>query len=150
MTPAAYVDLIDRRFSNTEIVDTVRRVAFDGSSRHTGFILPVLREALAAGGQIDGLVLSQALWARMCEGTREDGSIIEPNDPFWEKLTTAAKAARQDPQAWLNQRDIYGNLADNARFAESFVRWLGLIWSDGTEAALTAYSQTGRTPDEEP
>ncbi len=145
MAPAAYVDLIDRRFSNPEIVDTVRRVAFDGSSRHTGFILPVLREALAAGGEIDGLALSQALWARMCEGTREDGSVIEPNDPFWDKLTTAAKAARQDPQAWLNQRDIYGDLAANARFADSFARWLGVIWSEGTEAALQVYLQARPT-----
>ncbi len=142
MTPADYIDLIDRRFSNPEIVDTVRRVAFDGSSRHTGFLLPVLREALAAEGWIDGLALSQALWARMCEGTREDGSVIKPNDPFWDRLTAAAKAARQDPQAWLNQHDIYGDLSHNARFGESFARWLGVIWSDGTEAALQAYLQT--------
>ncbi|MCG6901264.1 MAG: mannitol dehydrogenase family protein [Rhodobacter sp.] len=141
MKPAAYVDLIDRRFSNPEIVDTVRRVAFDGSSRHTGFILPVLREALAADGEIEGLALSQALWARMCEGTREDGSVIEPNDPIWDKLTAAARTARETPQAWLDQRDLYGELADNARFSESFARWLGLIWSDGTGAALQAYLQ---------
>jgi mannitol 2-dehydrogenase len=36
-TPAAYVDLIEARFSNPRIVDTTRRVAFDGSARHTGF-----------------------------------------------------------------------------------------------------------------
>ena len=141
MTPQAYVELIDRRFSNPEIVDTVRRVAFDGSSRHTGFILPVLRDALEAGSPIEGLALTEALWARMCEGTREDGTAIEPNDPIWDKLTAAAKAAKDRPQTWLDQRDLYGDLGDNARFSESFARWLGLIWSDGTEAALRAYLQ---------
>ena len=45
-TPQDYLELIARRFSNPEIVDTVRRVAFDGSSRHTGFLLPTLRQAL--------------------------------------------------------------------------------------------------------
>ena len=139
MTPEAYVDLIERRFSNPEIVDTVRRVAFDGSSRHTGFILPVVREALAAGTPIEGLALSQALWARMCEGSREDGSEIAPNDPIWDSLTTAAKAAKRDPSAWLAQAQLYGDLAQNARFAESFTRWLRMIWSDGTEAAIRAY-----------
>lgn len=139
MTPEAYVDLINRRFSNPEIVDTVRRVAFDGSSRHTGFILPVLRDALAAGTPIDGLALSQALWARMCEGTREDGTTIEPNDPFWDDLTEAAKAARHDPQAWLNQAQIYGDLANDPHIAETFARWLRLIWADGASAALEAY-----------
>lgn len=139
MTPADYVDLIDRRFSNPEIVDTVRRVAFDGSSRHTGFILPVLREALNAGTPIEGLALCEALWARMCEGTREDGSVIEPNDPFWDDLTTAAKAARTTPMVWLEQSDLYGDLANDARFAKAFETWLRLIWADGTTAALETY-----------
>ena len=139
MTPSAYVDLIDRRFSNPEIIDTTRRVAFDGSSRHTGFLLPTLRDGLEANRSVEGLALSQALWARMCEGTREDGSAIEPNDPVWAKLSQAAAAAKHDPSAWLDQRDIYGSLAENTEFAESFSRWLGLIWSEGAEAALATY-----------
>ncbi len=139
ITPEGYVDLIDRRFSNPEIVDTVRRVAFDGSSRQTGFILPTLRDALGKGDPIDGLVLSQALWARMCEGTREDGSTIAPNDPIWESLTAAAKAAKSTPSAWLDQRDLYGDLADHTHFQESFAHWLSMVWSDGVETALLAY-----------
>jgi len=121
------------------VVDTVRRVAYDGSSRHTGFVLPVLRDALAKNGSIEGLALSQAIWARMCEGTREDGTEIEPNDPIWDELTTAAKAAKSDPQAWLQQSNLYGDLADDERFSNSFSRWLQLIWTSGTEAALRAY-----------
>ncbi|MEO9825812.1 MAG: mannitol dehydrogenase family protein [Paracoccaceae bacterium] len=139
MTPSAYVDLIAGRFSNTQIVDTVRRVAFDGSSRHTGFILPVLREALAEGAPMDGLALAEALWARMCEGTREEGTQIEANDPFWSDLNIAAKTAREMPQAWLGQAHIYGDLADDVQFAATFDRWLSLIWSDGVEAALQTY-----------
>lgn len=141
MTPASYVDLIDRRFSNPEILDTVRRVAFDGSSRQTGFILPTLRDALANGDAMNGLALSQAIWARMCEGTREDGTAIEPNDPIWDNLTTAAQAAQSDPQAWLNQRDLYGELADNSAFQGRFKSWLSLIYLDGLEAALQSYLQ---------
>ena len=141
MAPEAYVDLIDRRFSNREIIDTVRRVAFDGSSRQTGFVLPTLRDALGKGDAMEGLALSQALWARMCEGTREDSSSIEPNDPFWDKLNAVAKAAKSSPQAWLSQRDLYGDLADNPHFQNSFRRWLSQIWSDGVEAALRSYLQ---------
>lgn len=139
MSPEAYVDLIDRRFSNPEIIDTVRRVAFDGSSRQTGFVLPTLRDALMKGAPIGGLVLSQALWARMCEGTREDGTTIEPNDPNWEELGAAAKAARSNPPVWLDQREFYGDLADDDRVRGSFTGWLNLIWSDGVEAALHSY-----------
>ncbi len=151
MTPEAYVDLIERRFSNPLIVDTTRRVTFDGSSRHTGFILPVVRDALAKRAPIEGLALTEALWARMCEGTREDGSLIEPNDPIWDKLTAAAKAAKEDPQAWLEQRALYGDLADKRRFAEAFARWLTRAWSEGFEATLSRYlgSQDPGSPGQE-
>ena len=139
-TPEAYLELIARRFSNPAIVDTPRRVAFDGSSRHPGFVLPILRDGLRTGAPVEGLALVEALWARMCEGTREDGSVIEPNDPFWDALQTTAKAARDRPRAWLEQRRIYGGLVEAPRFADAFGRWLGTIWSDGCEAALQAYT----------
>lgn len=142
MTPEAYVDLVERRFSNAEIFDTTRRVAFDGSSRHAGFLHPIIRDALAAGTPIEGLALVEALWARMCAGTREDGSIIAPNDPFWDMLGVAAKAAKSDPQVWLAQTQFYGDLGQNPRFAESFARWLRMIWDNGTEAALQNYLES--------
>ncbi len=139
MTAGAYVDLIDRRFSNPKIVDTTRRVAFDGSSRHPGFVIPSVLEGLAAGTPVDGLALVEATWARMCEGTREDASVIAPNDPFWDELQATAKTARHDPRVWLEMRQFYGNLADAPRFAEAFEAWLRMIWAQGTEAAIEAY-----------
>ena len=138
-SPETYVDLIDRRFSNPKIVDTTRRVASDGSARHTGFIMPVLREALADDTPFEGLALAEALWARMCAGTREDGSVIEPNDPFWNQLHGVARSARTVPQAWLGQHQFYGDLAGNTAFAPVFARWLNMIWESGTEVAIRAY-----------
>ncbi len=139
ITPSEYVDLIVRRFSNPKILDTVRRVAFDGSSRHSGFIFPVLKEALANEASIDGLALSQAVWARMCHGKREDDSTIAPNDPIWERLNVAARRAEVSSQEWLNQEELYGELADREVFQTSFQKWLKLIFSDGLEAALREY-----------
>ncbi|MGQ0609984.1 MAG: mannitol dehydrogenase family protein [Paracoccaceae bacterium] len=139
MSPEAYVDLIATRFSNPAIVDTVRRVAFDGSSRHSGAVLPSIRQAIAAGTPIEGLALSQALWARMCEGRRENGSSIEPNDPVWNDLVAVATAARINPMAWLDQRHLYGDIADNPLFRASFAHWLTMLHAKGTEAALATY-----------
>ncbi|PTW40317.1 mannitol dehydrogenase family protein [Rhodovulum kholense] len=146
MTPAAYLDLIARRFGNAAIHDTTRRVAFDGSSRHPGFVLPVLRERLAAGGSVQGLALTEALWARMCAGTREDGSAIEPNDPHWPSLSEAALAARQDPAVWLAQARIYGDLARAPGFSSAFSGWLRRLWAEGTRATLTAYLGQAAAP----
>ena len=139
MTPSAYVSLIERRFSNPRIVDTTRRVAFDGSSRHPGFVLPIIRTALNTGRPIAGLALAEAFWARMCAGTREDGTVIEPNDPKWHDLVMVATRASESPQAWLDQRQLYGDLADHPELQAKFAHWLRMIWSDGAEAAMFAY-----------
>lgn len=138
-TPAEYLDLLLSRFGNPMIIDTTRRVAFDGSSRHPGFVLGSVRDGLIAGTPVDGLALVEAAWARMCAGRREDGSTIAPNDPFWSDLEGLAQKARQDPRIWLGQRQIYGDLAREPRFCDAFEKWLRLIWGRGTVAAMAAY-----------
>ena len=77
----------------------------------------------------------------MCAGTRDDGSTITPNDPFWDTRTAAAKAARSNPQAWLDQPALYGDLATNPRFADAFKTWLVMIWENGTDKALRKYAE---------
>jgi mannitol 2-dehydrogenase len=139
MTPEAYVDLIERRFSNPLIVDTTRRVAFDGSSRHPGFVIPSICEGLAKGISVNGLALVEAIWARMCEGMREDGSEIAPNDPLWDLLTKTAKEAKDDPSAWLSLTQFYGDLGREPEFADRFGFYLRRIWDEGLVAAIDAY-----------
>ncbi len=141
MAPLAYLELIEERFANPRIIDTTRRVAFDGSARHTGFVLPILQDQLAAGGSFAGLALVEAFWARMCEGSREDGTLIEPNDPIWEELNAVAHAAKARPRAWLEQTRIYGDLVKSVPFRDAFEHWLSVIWSEGCEIALHSYAE---------
>jgi len=138
-TPLEYFHLIAERFSNPAIVDTARRIAYDGSSRHPGMVIPTIREAVEAGTPVAGLALVEAAWCRMCYGTRENGEVIEPNDPVWDDLVAVAKRAKDSPRAWLEMRQYYGDLADKPVFADAFARWLEMIWSDGVEAAMKAY-----------
>lgn len=140
MTPAAYLDLIDQRFSNPAIADTTRRLAFDGSNRQPKFILPAVRDGLTAGTPVEGLALVSAAWCRYCLGVTESDEAIPANDPVWSDLLAKAQDARERPQAWLEQRAIYGDLADQPRFAEAFARWLRMIHVEGMDAALRAYA----------
>ncbi|WP_406676000.1 mannitol dehydrogenase family protein [Roseobacter weihaiensis] len=139
MAPLAYLGLIETRFANPEIKDTTRRVAFDGSSRHPGFIVPSIRDGLDAGTPVSGLALVSALWARYCDGTREDGSAVAANDPNWDSLQRVAKAARHDPSKWLGMKQIYGDLSDHPELAEAFAKWLSSLYANGVEATLDAY-----------
>ncbi|WP_322327387.1 mannitol dehydrogenase family protein [Cypionkella sp.] len=134
-----YYAKIVERFSNPEVADTERRLCLDGSNRQPKFIVPPLRDRLAAGQSCDGLALVSALWCRYCTGTSDKGSYIPPNDPNWEALQATAIAAQSNPQAWLDQRTIYGDLADNPSFQTAFATQLARVRDGGCEAALRAY-----------
>lgn len=139
MSVLDYLDVINQRFANPAIIDTVRRVAFDGVARHVGFILPSIRDCLKAGISVEGLALVEAAWARMCLGIREDGSEIEANDPSWNMLKKQAELAQERPLAWLEMQSIYGYLIEDKRFTDAFERWLSRIYQDGMEATLRHY-----------
>lgn len=138
---AAYYRLIVQRFSNPEVADTERRLCFDGSNRQPKFIVPSIRDALAAGGSVEGLALVSALWCRYCFGISEGGNVIGPNDPNWAELKDRAQAARMDPGAWLGMTAVYGDLSGQGGFARAFARQLGRVWTEGTRAALAAFVQ---------
>ncbi|NOD47183.1 MULTISPECIES: mannitol dehydrogenase family protein [unclassified Ruegeria] len=138
-TAKEYLELVETRFANTAIHDTTRRVAFDGSARHPGFLLPSLRDALASGSSVNGLALAEAFWCRMCAGVREDGSEIVPNDPQWQNLQKTALASRSDPECWLQQAQYYGEIGRNTRFADAFTSTVSEIWQNGSRAVLSEY-----------
>lgn len=135
----AYYDLIRARFSNPEVADTERRLCLDGSNRQPKFIIPSVRDALAAGRSARGLALVSAMWCRYCAGTTDSGAEIAPNDPNWDALQALALKAKDNPQLWLNQRSIYGDVADNAGFAADFSHWLNRLWAHGTANTLKAW-----------
>lgn len=134
-----YYKLIERRFSNPKIGDTIRRLAFDGSNRQPKFIVPPVADRLKAGKGVEGLALESALWCRYCFGTTDNGKAIEPNDPSWDRLQGLSRQAKSDASAWLGMRDIYGDVADSPIFAKAFAGWLGQLWANGTEATLRSY-----------
>ena len=135
----AYYELIETRFANPKIGDTVTRLCLDGSNRQPKFILPSAADRLAAGASVTGLALVSALWARYCYGETDSGRPIAPNDPSWDRLTTQAKRAKADPKAWLEMRDIFGALSDEPLYVEAFTRALASIWALGTKEVLTRY-----------
>jgi mannitol 2-dehydrogenase len=134
-----YFQLIVKRFSNPKIGDTIRRLCLDGSNRQPKFIVPTIADRLKAGASVDGLALASALWCRYCEGTTDSGAVTEPNDPSWTRLQETAKAAKNDPSAWLAMSDIYGDVAKSDVFVAAFVKSLRALWADGTRATLERY-----------
>ena len=135
----AYYELIETRFANPKIGDTVTRLCLDGSNRQPKFILPSATDRLAAGASVTGLALVSALWARYCYGETDSGRPIAPNDPSWDRLTAQAKRAKADPKAWLEMRDIFGALSDEPAYVAAFEKALSTLWAAGTRETITGY-----------
>jgi mannitol 2-dehydrogenase len=124
------------RFANPNMRDTLARLCAESSDRIPKFLLPVLRANLASGGDIRCSVAVLAGWARYAEGVGEDGRPIEVVDPLRERLMAAAARQGDDPLAFVSDRELFGDLVDDARFAGTYVRTLDLVRSRGTRAAL--------------
>lgn len=136
---ADYCRLIEQRFANPRIGDTISRLCLDGSNRQPKFILPSLRDRLRDNASIEGLALVSAFWCRYCCGTTDAGNVIAPNDPNWDRLTARARLSKDNPANWLAMDDIYGSLGQDSRFLEAFAAALTMVWREGTRATLQAY-----------
>jgi mannitol 2-dehydrogenase len=134
-----YYKLIERRFANPKIGDTITRLCLDGSNRQPKFILPSARDRLKAGGSVTGLALVSAFWCRYCYGETDSGKPIAPNDPEWDRLQVQARVARNRPEAWLEMGDIFGELAHDPTYVGAFTAALRSIWAMGTKATLERY-----------
>jgi mannitol 2-dehydrogenase len=134
-----YLALCEKRFANPKIGDTIRRLCLDGSNRQPKFIIPSAMDRVNANSLLTGLALVSALWCRYCYGTTDSGAVIEPNDPNWDRLTAQSKKAKENPAAWLEMSDIYGDLAKAPTFIAAFTKSLNSLWTQGTKATLEAY-----------
>lgn len=133
---AAYGEQIIERFSNTQIKDTIARLCTESSTYVSTFVFPVLRDNLAAGGEIDVLTLVTAAWARYLEGTDENGQPVEVVERRWDDLHPRALAARTDPRAFLVGNALFGDLAEDERFVAAFASALESIHAKGARAAV--------------
>jgi mannitol 2-dehydrogenase len=136
-----YRKLIERRFSNPKIGDTISRLCLDGSNRQPKFILPTVEDRLKTGGGIAGLALVSALWCRYCYGETESGKTIPPNDASWDRLQDLAREAKADPAAFLSMGDIFGEAAKNPAYVAAFSRALKELWAHGARATIGLYLQ---------
>ena len=141
-----YFDLIKQRFANPEIEDTIPRLCQDGSNRQPKFILPSVRDRATKGQRVDGLALVSALWCRYCYGETEDGGKIDVDDIQADRLEKAAREARSDPLAFLTLEDIFGDLAENSLFRNTFEATLASLWRDGVTKTMAGYVNGSGTP----
>ena len=142
LPPVPGVDLDDykhtliERFSNPELRDTVARLCAESSDRIPKWLLPVIRRQLKAGGEIRRSAAVVASWARYAEGVDEHGRPIEVVDRLKDSLMQSARRQRSDPDAFIENRDLFGDLVDDERFVAAYREALDSLHERGARATL--------------
>jgi mannitol 2-dehydrogenase len=131
-----YKHTLIERFSNSYIRDTIARLCAQSSDRIPKWILPVIRQQLANGGEIKRSAAVVASWARYAEGTDEQGRPIEVVDRLADTLTRLARRQRDDPDAFIGNRAVFGDLADDKRFVTAYRSALASLHEHGARATL--------------
>ena len=133
---AAYRAQLIERFSNSHVRDTVARLCAESSDRIPKWVLPVIRENLAAGRDVRLASAIVASWARYAEGVDEQGESIEVVDRLADTLTARARQQRADPLAFVRDRELFGDLIDHEPFVTAFLDTLSSLYERGSRASL--------------
>jgi mannitol 2-dehydrogenase len=144
LAPVPGVDLdqykrqLVERFSNPEIRDTLARLCADSSDRIPKWLLPVIRQQLASGGEIKRSALVVAAWARYAEGRDEQGQTIEVVDKLRDQLIERAGRQLEEPLIFISDRGLFGDLVDNERFVLAYRSALDSLHRKGAFGTLKA------------
>jgi mannitol 2-dehydrogenase len=148
-----YANELIERFSNPEVRDTVARLCANASDCIPKFLLPVIRQQLAAGGSITRSTAVVASWARDAEGIDETGTPHELDDDLAPQLQAAAQRQRRQLTAFLDgNRAVFGDLADDPRFTAVYRSILRSLLDRGVRKTFTDLDQdaapahTGQLP----
>ena len=131
-----YKHTLIERFSNPEVRDTIARLCAESSDRIPKWLLPVIRTQLATGGEIRRSAAVVASWARYAEGVDEQGEPIKVVDRLADTLTKLARQQREDPDAFIANRDVFGDLAGHERFRTAYRSALASLHARGARATL--------------
>ena len=136
-----YKHQLIERFANPEVRDTLARLCAESSDRIPKWLLPVVREQLASGGEISRSALVVAAWARYAEGQDEQGELIEVVDRLRDQLIARAQGQREEPLKFISDRDLFGDLIDNERFVLAYRMALESLHSKGSLATVSAMQE---------
>ena len=150
LSPLPGVDLglykrtLIERFANEHVRDTLARLCAESSDRIPKWLLPVVWANLKHDGGIARSAGIVASWARYAEGTDEKGGPIVVVDQLKVPLMAAAAQQHKDKLAFLRNRDVFGDLVDNERFTDAYLRTLGTLHTRGARAAVEELVALGR------
>jgi mannitol 2-dehydrogenase len=137
-----YKNTLIERFSNPHIKDTALRVCMDGASKFPKFLVPTIVEQIKRGNNPHYCALAVGAWIRYLGGYDEKNKPITLQDALAIELKLSELAVKTKPSAKeiLSVNQVFGNLSENAQFAESVERVVKLLYEIGSTETLKQWN----------
>jgi mannitol 2-dehydrogenase len=131
-----YVHSLMERFANPFIRDTIARLCAFTSDRIPKFLLPVIDNNLADGGEFARSAAVVACWARYAEGVDESGAPIDVQDALRDELVARARQQYENPLAFIENESLFGALARNPDFSDRYRSTLASLHLVGAQRTI--------------
>lgn len=133
-----YKTTLIERFANPEVRDTLARLCADSSDRIPTWLVPVIKERLAAGADVTLSAAIVASWVRYALGTDEEGAPIEVVDRLREELAPLAAKQSSEPLAFVSVPALFGDIAHDPRFTRPYLAALSSFHEVGSHATVAS------------
>ncbi len=132
----AYKSELIERFANSEVRDTVARLAAESSDRIPKWLVPIIHERIAGNQNVTLSAAIVASWARYAEGIDENGEVIDVVDPLKDELMPLASQQRENPLAFVENRQLFGDLVGSPLFSDPYQATLQHLHTRGARATV--------------
>lgn len=134
---SVYKTTLINRFANPNIKDSLTRICSESSAKIATFLVPTIRENVARGSELQCSALVVAAWCYYsATHASQSGEPLEVIDALSAQLTQAATQTPTHTLAFLQQTDIFGDLAKQPAFARLYAQFVNGIYAGESVTAL--------------
>jgi fructuronate reductase len=141
-----YGQALLRRFGNPNIAHETYQIAMDGSQKMPQRIFEPALVSLDRGADADAFAFAVACWTRYLSGVLDSSEGYDLRDPREAEFAGVFQECEQDAEAIVHKilalSDLApARLAQNAGFCKAVTKYVGLMQSRGTAAAISTAVQ---------
>ncbi|MGI2173762.1 mannitol dehydrogenase family protein [Shewanella ulleungensis] len=128
-----YKDTLIERFANPNIKDSLARICLESSAKLPKFIIASINENIALNRDTSLACLVIAAWCLYSDKqVNQQGEALEINDQMAVQLHEFASKTAQDPLAFLQLTDLFGDLNNQAVFCKDYRKAIADLYADNS------------------
>ncbi|WP_351017674.1 mannitol dehydrogenase family protein [Shewanella sp. AC91-MNA-CIBAN-0169] len=129
-----YKDTLIERFSNPNIKDSLARICLESSAKLPKFIIASINENIELGRDTSLATLVIATWCLYSDKrVDQQGQALDINDQMSAQLHEFASRTAQDPLAFLQLTDLFGDLNNQASFCKDYRQAITALYAPGSD-----------------